>query len=65
MRTRCCPGCGLELQPPAGVRWYQPVADSEPGPMVTAVAPYGVPPALSVLRVRDILITKPAGNGNR
>jgi hypothetical protein len=44
--ARPCPGCGRELQPPAGVRWYQPAADSEPGPMVTAVAPYGMSPAL-------------------
>jgi hypothetical protein len=43
---RCCRGCGLGLHPPTGVRWYQPVADSEPGPMVAAVALYGVPPAL-------------------
>jgi hypothetical protein len=37
-----------------GVTWYQPAADSEPGPMVTAVAPYGVSPALwRVIRGAD------------
>jgi hypothetical protein len=33
-----------ELEPPDSVTWYQPKADSEPGPMVTAVAPYGMSP---------------------
>jgi hypothetical protein len=44
--TFACPVCGLGLVPPQGVRWWQPAADSDPGPVVTAVARWGVSPQL-------------------
>jgi hypothetical protein len=37
-------GCGRELRPPPGdPTYYQPAIESEPGPMVTTLAPIGIP----------------------
>jgi hypothetical protein len=36
-------GCGRELRPPPGdPTYYQPAIESDPGPMVTALAPIGI-----------------------
>jgi hypothetical protein len=42
-----CRGCACVVQPPEGVVCYQPAADSDPGPIVTAVAVYGTSPEVA------------------
>jgi hypothetical protein len=38
--------CGLSTEPPAGVEWWRPDLDSDPGPSVRAVVRYGEEPEL-------------------
>jgi hypothetical protein len=48
-------GCGRELRPPPDdPTYYQPAIESEPGPMVTALAPIGIPAHLMrYVRITD------------